>query len=95
MWPNSPVDCLVSLGSGSVPVTRREKSMSAYLDTGSVLIESACNVERIAALLYTLAPFVPNFKYFRSVLVRFGQYSEFPLQQQFVSQNTCPCNELS
>ncbi len=41
--------------------------MSAYLDTGSVLIESACNVERIAAVLYTLAPFVPNFKYYRSV----------------------------
>lgn len=39
--------------------------MSAYLDTGSVLIESACNVERIAAVLYTLAPFIPNFKYFR------------------------------
>ena len=41
--------------------------MSAYLDTGSVLIESACNVERIAAVLYTLAPFVPNFKYYRLV----------------------------
>lgn len=39
--------------------------MSSYLDTGSVLIESACNVERIAAVLYTLAPFIPNFKYFR------------------------------
>ena len=39
--------------------------MSAYLDTGSVLIESACNVERIAAMLYTLAPFIPDFKYFR------------------------------
>ena len=41
--------------------------MSTYLDTGSVLIESACNVERIAAVLYTLAPFVPNFKYYRLV----------------------------
>lgn len=40
--------------------------MSAYLDTGSVLIESACNVERIAAVLYTLAPFIPDFKYYRS-----------------------------
>jgi len=67
LWPHTPVDCLVSLGSGSVPITKREKSMSAYLDTGSVLIESACNVERIAAVLYTLAPFVPNFKYYRSV----------------------------
>ncbi len=67
LWPHTPVDCLVSLGSGSVPITKREKSMSAYLDTGSVLIESACNVERIAAVLYTLAPFVPNFKYYRLV----------------------------
>ena len=66
LWPHTPVDCLVSLGSGSVPVTKREKSMSAYLDTGSVLIESACNVERIAAVLYTLAPFIPDFKYYRS-----------------------------
>ena len=65
LWPHTPVDCLVSLGSGSVPITKREKSMSSYLDTGSVLIESACNVERIAAVLYTLAPFIPNFKYFR------------------------------
>ncbi len=67
LWPHTPVDCLLSLGSGSVPITKREKSMSAYLDTGSVLIESACNVERIAAVLYTFAPFVPNFKYYRSV----------------------------
>ena len=39
IWPDVPIDCLVSLGSGAVPTTRREKSMSAYLDTGSVLIE--------------------------------------------------------
>lgn len=32
---------------------------------GSVLIESACNVERVAALLCTLAPQIPGFKYFR------------------------------
>ena len=48
--------------------------MSAYLDTGSVLIESACNVERIAAVLYTLAPFVPNFKYYRSVSTADGEF---------------------
>ena len=51
--------------AGSVPVTKREKSMSTYIDTGSVLIESACNVERIAAVLNTLSPFIPGFKYFR------------------------------
>lgn len=34
LWPDVPVECLISLGSGSVPVKPREKSMSAYLDTG-------------------------------------------------------------
>ncbi|KAK9820032.1 hypothetical protein WJX72_005289 [[Myrmecia] bisecta] len=65
LWPDAPIDCLVSLGSGSVPVRPREKSMSAYLDTGSVLIESACSVERVDMLLSTLLPLVPNLKYFR------------------------------
>lgn len=57
--------------TGSVPITKREKSMSSYLDTGSVLIESACNVERIAAVLHTLTPFIPGFKYYRSVIGSF------------------------
>ena len=39
LWPDARIDCLVSLGSGAVPPARRERSMSAYLDTGSVLIE--------------------------------------------------------
>lgn len=65
LWPDQHVECLVSLGSGSVPIKPREKSMSAYLDTGSVLIESACNVERIAALLTTISPLLPNFQYYR------------------------------
>ena len=34
LWPDVPVECLISLGSGAVPVKPREKSMSAYLDTG-------------------------------------------------------------
>jgi hypothetical protein len=40
LWPDVPIDALVSLGSGIVPMQRREKSMSAYLDIGSVLIEA-------------------------------------------------------
>ncbi len=40
LWPDARIDALVSLGSGAVPPVRREKSMSAYLDTGSVLIEA-------------------------------------------------------
>ena len=40
LWPDAPIDSLVSLGSGAVPLQRREKSMSAYLDIGSVLIEA-------------------------------------------------------
>ena len=59
------MECLVSLGSGVVPVHRREKSMSAYLDTGNVLIESACSVDRVAAALATLAPMIPGLTYFR------------------------------
>lgn len=42
LWPDSPIECLISLGSGAVPLHRREKSMSAYLDIGSVLIEVRC-----------------------------------------------------
>jgi hypothetical protein len=47
IWPDAPIECLISLGSGAVPLQRREKSMSAYLDIGSVLIEAcilACSM---------------------------------------------------
>lgn len=35
------------------------------LDTGGVLIESACSVERVDDALSTLAPMVPGLKYYR------------------------------
>lgn len=56
---------LVSLGSGATPPARRERSLSTYLETGSVLIESATDVERVAGALATLAPLVPGLRYFR------------------------------
>lgn len=65
LWPDTPIDCVVSLGAGAVPVVRRPKSMSSYLDTGNVLIESACSIERVDESLATLAPMIPGLKYFR------------------------------
>lgn len=34
LWPDTPVDVLVSLGSGATPPARRERSLSTYLETG-------------------------------------------------------------
>lgn len=58
----------VSLGSGNTPPGRRERSLSTYLETGGVLIESATDTERIAGALATLAPLVPGLRYFRCLL---------------------------
>ena len=44
LFPDSPIDCVVSLGCGSTPPRPRPRGMSTYLDTGNMLIESACNV---------------------------------------------------
>lgn len=65
LWPDVPIDCLVSLGCGGTPLQKRERSMSAYLETGNVLIESACSVERTDAALCTLLPMIPGIRYFR------------------------------
>ena len=65
LWPDTPVDVLVSIGSGDTPPARRERSVSTYLETGNVLIESATDTQRIAAALATLAPLVPGLRYFR------------------------------
>ncbi len=65
LWPDVPIECLVSLGCGTVPLVRREKSMSAYLDTGSVLIESACGVTAADVALRALCPLIPGLSYFR------------------------------
>ncbi|CAN6865341.1 unnamed protein product [Brassica oleracea] len=64
LWPDTKIDCLVSIGSSSVP-TRVRKGGWRYLDTGQVLIESACSVERVEEALSTLLPMLPEIQYFR------------------------------
>ena len=39
--------------------------MSSYLDTGNVLIESACETERTDAVLATMTSLIPGLQYFR------------------------------
>ncbi|XP_061347864.1 phospholipase A I-like isoform X2 [Gastrolobium bilobum] len=64
LWPDTKIDCLVSLGCGSTP-TRVRKGGWRYLDTGQVLIESACSVDRVEEALSTLLPMLPEIQYFR------------------------------
>ncbi|XWS19439.1 hypothetical protein CRYUN_Cryun31cG0016100 [Craigia yunnanensis] len=64
LWPDTKIDCLVSIGSGSVP-TKARKGTWRYLDTGQVLIESACSVDRVDEAMSTLLPMLPEIQYFR------------------------------
>lgn len=65
LWPDTRIGCLVSIGCGSVPAKPRGKGGWRYLDTGQVLIESACSVERVEEALDTLLPMIPDIQYFR------------------------------
>ncbi|KAG6573199.1 Phospholipase A I, partial [Cucurbita argyrosperma subsp. sororia] len=64
LWPDTRVDCLVSIGCGSTPMKVR-KGGWRYLDTGQVLIESACSVDRVEEALSSLLPMLPEIHYFR------------------------------
>ncbi|KAM0054390.1 putative phospholipase A(1) [Helianthus debilis subsp. tardiflorus] len=64
LWPDAKIDTLVSVGCSSVP-TKPRKGGWRYLDTGQVLIESACSVERVEEALSTLLPMIPEIHYFR------------------------------
>ncbi|OVA10564.1 Armadillo [Macleaya cordata] len=64
LWPDTKIDCLVSIGCGSVR-TKVRKGGWRYLDTGQVLIESACSVDRVEEALNTLLPMLPEIQYFR------------------------------
>ncbi|CAN6458076.1 unnamed protein product [Victoria cruziana] len=65
LWPDTQIDCLVSVGCGSLPTKTRGKGGWRYLDTGQVLVESACSVERVEEALSTLLPVIPDIHYFR------------------------------
>lgn len=65
LWPDTKIGCLVSIGCGNVPTKPRGKGGWRYLDTGQVLIESACSVERVEEALDTLLPILPDMHYFR------------------------------
>lgn len=39
LWPDQPVDVMLSLGVGVAPPVRRERG-STFVETGSILIES-------------------------------------------------------
>ncbi|KAM7262826.1 hypothetical protein ACFE04_000509 [Oxalis oulophora] len=64
LWPDTRIDSLVSIGCGSVP-TKVRKGGWRYLDTGQVLIESACSVDRVEEALSTLLPLLPEIQYYR------------------------------
>ncbi|GMJ08288.1 hypothetical protein like AT1G61850 [Hibiscus trionum] len=64
LWPGTKIDCIVSIGSGSLP-TKARKGGWRYLDAGQVLIESACSVDHAEEALRTLLPMHPEIHYFR------------------------------
>eukprot|EP00250_Pteridium_aquilinum_P010694 c19570_g1_i2 orf=492-3833(-) len=65
LWPDTRIGCLVSIGCGNLPTKPRGKGGWRYVDTGQVLIESACSVERVEEALDTLLPMLPDIQYFR------------------------------
>ncbi|KAL8259333.1 hypothetical protein R6Q59_027286 [Mikania micrantha] len=64
LWPDAKIDTLVSVGCCTVP-TKLRKGGWRYLDTGQVLVESACSIDRIEDMLSTLLSMIPDIQYFR------------------------------
>ncbi|XP_078437469.1 phospholipase A I-like protein isoform X2 [Wolffia australiana] len=64
LWPDIPIHCIISIGCGSVPAKAR-KGGWRYLDTGQVLVESACSVDRVEEAVDALLPMIPGIHYFR------------------------------
>ncbi|RWW15593.1 hypothetical protein GW17_00020563 [Ensete ventricosum] len=61
---------------------RARKGGWRYLDTGQVLIESACSVDRVEDVLETLLPMIPEVQYFRfnpeRIIICTGKYGLAP-----------------
>lgn len=65
LWPGLPIECVVSIGTGSSPPKRRSAALSTFMETGSILIDSSTNVDRADEALAALLPLIPGLRYFR------------------------------
>ena len=65
IWPNDRIRLLVSVGTGSSPVCKRESGISSYLDTGSALLESATGVEEVHKSMKVIQNLLPGMEYHR------------------------------
>lgn len=63
LYPDLPVEVLVSLGCGHAPPEAR--GGKSIVDTGSLLVEAACSTDRAHEALSTLLPLIPGMRYYR------------------------------
>ncbi|CAI7867710.1 unnamed protein product, partial [Closterium sp. NIES-54] len=65
LWPDLPLDCVVSLGCGSAPPKLRGRPGWRVADTGQVLAEAATSVEQADLAFESVVPMLPDVKYYR------------------------------
>ena len=65
IWPERPIRVLISVGTGSTPPAPRPKAVSSFVEAGSMVIESATNVDRAHEALSIMRSLVPSLNYFR------------------------------
>ncbi|CAI6003024.1 unnamed protein product [Closterium sp. NIES-65] len=65
LWPDLPLDCVVSLGCGSAPPKLRGRPGWRVADTGQVLAEAATSVEQADLAFESVIPMLPDVKYYR------------------------------